>query len=782
MSLSKNEKLKVENFVDIYLGRINDLVFEDLSLQESEKSIDLMTAIGLERKQIDFYLNEAGLTKLEEEHKETIKDSINNIYTSSNFDFDSINEFVDTVFYGEVTLTSKDIELYQNNLKEYRIDEKINGLYNNIFDKHSRKNNRNGIEEDEFKELLKNAFKELAVKDKAEIFANFNIFFEEYAKTKIGEKRLELIEDKYLEKKKTSKTIAINEWIGDIVNTINQNTPNSSDISFNADNKVKMNTASSGKFDGLYFINKVDLNNKQEEELSKVENFEDLNKFEKKIDSVSQIQISTTSDNGINIEGNSVLRHALANKIIATVLNNYWLNKASDQFIDNFTKKDSDFKENQNIRGAILEAFKSEFNIKEKDTPEEEFETLQKDLTANPVKFIASMTKINSNTLDKKMMEEFLKLEDSGLIQKREKIFYPKTYFSVYFKNGVANKRSYEESSDNKDFSELEKHDVLLLAQYSALSKKSNMVSDGEKSNVSDNAVDMYYDNNVEIRGYSGDILFNNEKLSSLKITDIDKYIVDNFIMSDNAVENSNFFDIPSRNNISFILKNIIEKDKVEELGIDKEDFFNKLAIIKSSTKAVFSEDLENTIEYAVSNNIIEKENKKLKEENIKNENISVYKSLFTEAFYKIKLDYKEKGSEIQEKTKEMILSFNKVGNFDIDKDEDLLSLLNNNNIEISNKNNIEIADASDLILGKEKKFTQSREVKQNKREINWKDTEFEDFNYPLSLDKPEDYKIEQRIRNRKSRDFRKKHKKESLADQELEDGGIKNNKKPKNR
>ena len=80
------------------------------------------------------------------------------------------------------------------------------------------------------------------------------------------------------------------------------------------------------------------------------------------------IQISTTSDRGINIEGDSVVRHSIAYLILSSMLNVYYKEidlSRKNAWLSSFNG-DKDFKDqtnsgNKDIRGAINEAFSSVF-------------------------------------------------------------------------------------------------------------------------------------------------------------------------------------------------------------------------------------------------------------------------------------------------------------------------------------------------------------------------------------------------------------------------------------
>ena len=653
-----------ENFVENYVNRINDIIYHHIYQDKSDvdEEKNLIDRLDKCRKNISYYLSEEGLETSDlidtPDVRKDLKKSLRKIYSNDILNNKNIDDFITVMFFNQVEITQDEINKYGQNIINYNISQDINDLYNFQFLAISKKNNIRDTEQEELKRLFQESLDGLKVKDKAEFLANFNIFFEEYLQTEIGQKEIDLIFKKFKENKTNDPQDAKREWMEDLINLATQSSPMSNEINIEYEDslKIKSGTASKGLFDGFFFIDKTKLTQEESKKLKEVNSLEELNKFKKNLNSIKQIQISATADKGIDIEGNSVMRHALANTVISTTLNTHWINTGDKDFIDLFSRKDKSLQENTNIRNAIITAFRAEYpdivsNIENNLTKIEKeneqkfiFEKLQRHITEDPDRFIRlKVENIDRNTImTDEHIKEYFNLNHKQIKQKREELFFledheidqthpelnedlifeHKNYFAVYLNNALSKKRELNiDNSFDSPLNDLEKHEILLLMQYSAIVKQKTFSYLNEFSLP---AAQEYFNQSGEVRGIGANLQFDNQKLSELNITveDIDRFAIHNFLLSDNAKNNSVFFNSSARDNFSVIIESNLVNDNIDNLykndsNLNSSFIYKKIQEFKNNR--VFSlKYKDNIISQSIKNSKLQEKDNKLQEQDNK--------------------------------------------------------------------------------------------------------------------------------------------------------------------
>lgn len=600
---------RFHNFIDYYLSEINNVIFEQLNDKEYTVYHALKALIEKRRK-IPEMLDYFGLPEdyFKTSNKEVlikqIQKDLNSIYDNDIFEEIDQNEFIDTLFFNQTQITFKDFSKYGKKLKEYNTNKNLNYLYQLSFANFDTSREINEGERLDFKMALRDTFELVKDSDKAEYFSKLNIFFEEYLTTPVGQKRLDIMYKNFANN--LDKKEAMRDWIVDLLNTVNQCTPNRDDLEIDKDGKLKRGTAEGGIFDALYFIRKYDINKAQQQELDNIDNLEDLNKFDKNFDSVAQIQISATADKSIDIESNSVFRHSLANIVIATTLNNHYKKTRELGFIDSFSMQEkSDIKYNTNILGSIINAFEGEhpelmkdINVDKTESPEKFFIALQKSLTKNPEKYIndklsqEGFTPIEQREIKKLQIEDMEKYlsynKDESYVRS---IFEPKSYFSVYYEYGIRKKLGHIDNNTNNQLNVLSMAEIALSMQYSALIKQSVT----EDLKITLEAAQLFFEENFEIRCIARNFEIRNDKLNELSINEIDKFVLDNFVLSEYSIDNNSFLDRARLKNFSKIIEGLSRDD----FATLQEEYPKELIlenILKLKDKKCFSNDSELTI------------------------------------------------------------------------------------------------------------------------------------------------------------------------------------------
>ena len=487
-----------ENFVDNYVNKLNKIIYEHIYESESEnyEGKDLIDKFSNHRKKVSYFLLEEGLSAdyLTNNPKiiKELKKQLRNIYKGDILNNDNIDDFINVMFLNVTEITQNEINKYGQNIINYNISQDINDLYNFQFLSIGDKNNISDTEQDEFKRLFQESLEGLKVKDKAEFLANLNIFFEEYLQTEIGQKEIGLIFSKFKEHKNIDPEEAKRNWVEDLINVAVQSSPMSNEIDIEQGRslQIQVGTASKGLFDGLFFIDKTKLTEEESGRLKEIDSLDKLDKFKKNLTSIKQIQISATADKGVDVEGNSVMRHALANTVIATTLNSHWINSGDTNFLDLFSRKEKGLQENNNIRNAIITAFRAEYpgiisnienNLSKNEREEQQkfiFEKLQRQITENPDNFIR---------------QKIQNIDESTVIEDK----HIKEYFNL-------NKKQIELLRKQKSTSLNEEINVSINEEIEELKKRKS----GDKDDEVDKQIEELISNRVTVSGEVIDELY----------------------------------------------------------------------------------------------------------------------------------------------------------------------------------------------------------------------------------------------------------------------------------
>tara|TARA_Y100000588_G_scaffold210270_1_gene224205 strand:+ start:36686 stop:39046 length:2361 start_codon:yes stop_codon:yes gene_type:complete len=602
---------KINRFVFEFMEKIEDSIFsaQFLSINQEDKYQEILKKIDKLRDEIPSLLKISGLKdNINDIPKKELKTSLLNSYHETSLPED-LDGFIDTIFYRNVDLSQDLIENYRKNFEEFKLKEDLNTLYDLTFA------NRSIVKNFEFdndkdlglKEVLDNAFKDLAVKDRAEALSNLNIFFEEYLKTDIGKKHVELINKDFLEKledstNKEDKKSALNNWMNSIISCANKHSPKSILIEYDSyTQKTNFRTEGGGKFDGCFIINQTTLTKEEKKRLIEVENIKELASFEDSLSHKLHIQISTTSDRGINIEGDSVVRHSLANLILSSMLNVYYKEidlSRKNAWLSSFNG-DKDFKDqtnsgNKDIRGAINEAFSSVFgndyfSKTELSDSVKKFDKIQSVLTKNPEKFVMDILNIEVNkkiTITEDNIKDLMKLSGEN------PVFRPKSYLSLYQNHKVkANLKgdSFEKNLNNSE--------VAGLLQYSALLKAKHFESNG--ANITLEALNQIAENLFTLRVISPKEKINNMSLNEISIESIDKFVFGDFISNNNSSDLLSQLDLNSKRNISHIVSNVVnEKSYPSKLNLNLTQTFNDLKYLSNEKNVIYGEKIISSINH----------------------------------------------------------------------------------------------------------------------------------------------------------------------------------------
>lgn len=622
----------LERFVFDYIEKIEDIVV----FSKSEIFEDILTNVEKQRKNINELLFENGVDKkINEIEQEKIinilkNDKINKILPK---DLDS---FVNTMFYSGSILTHKELKSYQETIENFELTKDVSHIYQLAFIE------QENIEEDkitnDFKSTLNSIFKNLKVKDKAEFVSNINIFLENYMDTDFGNKKIELINKKYktaINKGEDSREVC-KEWFQDLIDTVNSNTPKNISLVYDKEkNNLKATTETGGLFDGWYIINQTkysELSKENKIKFDNAKNESELNDLENSFSRKKQLQISTTTDRGLAIEGDSIVRHSLANAVISTVLNEYLEVQNDSSFIDSFSKKVLGFEGNSTMRGAIISSFKSIFgedffeDLKIEDNDgigsKKAIEIIQKKTTKQPVHYIKKLLKRKEDLLPKNVkdilnneksstklseeeMDSFLNLKYLNTMNGKENdnwIFEPLSNVSLFYNNRVTSKIEDSMFQDEQ----MTVSEQAMLIQYSALLKM-KVTRDVEMIDLS--ALNKFTKGHIKLKASSPSEKYNNNFISNLTIEDIDKNIIKTFIFSEHAIENSRNLNQSTKDVLSKIISSTLKNDKyLEDINVNVISFSKKIEEMIDVTKPScfsnkFIEDIMTTQENIVYKN-----------------------------------------------------------------------------------------------------------------------------------------------------------------------------------
>jgi hypothetical protein len=589
---SKLKRLK--RFVYDYIESIEDaIVFSNTMDTEeiSEKITGIRDEIPsrLEEQSFDSDINLIDPKEIENILK---KENIVNFIPTS------LNDFVSTMFYSKANLSTEEVNCYQKNVEDFQLSQDINYIYDLTFIKNGNENNSNS--NSDFKTLLDRTFKDLQVKDKAEFVSNISIFLENYLSTDFGRKKIELINENY--QKELANGVdnkkACVDWFQDLIDCVNSSTPKNINLEYNKEkNELKGKTESGGLFDGWYIINQTSYKSLTKEDKEIFDNAtttKELDKLEDSSSSKKQLQISTTTTRGVTLEKDSIVRHALANAVIATTLNEYLELQSDSAFIDSFSKKVIGIEGNSSMRGAIIGAYKGIFgedffkgidieNL-DKEGAIKAINRIQKESTEKPGFYIKKLLKrkkeflsddikdkIKKDDLSKEEIEAFMnldKLNQFGVRNENVWLFKPVTNVSLHYTNKVSSK------IESPSISNLEPTEFAMLIQYSALLKM-NITN---TCHISTTGINEFSKKHIKLTGSSCSLKCNNQLLSDYKINDIDKNIIKTFVLSKNGIENARKLNQGTKESLSKLIESTLnDRDYLEDLNIDINEYAEKV-------------------------------------------------------------------------------------------------------------------------------------------------------------------------------------------------------------
>jgi len=625
-------KLKrLKRFVYDYIESIEDaIVFSNTMDTEeiSEKIAGIRNEIPsrLEEQSFDSDINLIDPKEIEDILK---KENIVNFIPTS------LNDFVSTMFYSKANLSNEEVNCYQKNVEDFQLSQDINYIYDLTFIKNGNENNSNS--NSDFKTLLDRTFKDLQVKDKAEFVSNISIFLENYLSTDFGRKKIELINANY--QKELANGVdnkkACVDWFQDLIDCVNSSTPKNINLEYDKEkNELKGTTESGGLFDGWYIINQTSYNSLTKEDKKIFDNATTTKELDKLEDSSSfkkQLQISTTTTRGVTLEKDSIVRHALANAVIATTLNEYLELQSDSAFIDSFSKKVIGVEGNSSMRGAIIGAYKGIFGENffkgidienlDKEGAIKAINKIQKESTEKPEFYIKKLLKrkedflsddikdkIKKDDLSKEEIEAFMNMDKMNQFGTRNEdawLFKPITNVSLHYENKVSSK------IESPSISNLEPTEFAMLIQYSALLKM-NITN---TCHISTTGINEFSKKHIKLTGSSCSLKCNNQLLSDYKINDIDENIIKTFVLSENGIQNARKLNQGTKESLSKLIDATLnDKDYLNELNIDINEYAEKVELMLSVRKP---SPLSNSFFSSISSKIdnIEKDKKILEKD-----------------------------------------------------------------------------------------------------------------------------------------------------------------------
>tara|TARA_Y100000588_G_scaffold360056_2_gene419569 strand:- start:1521 stop:1943 length:423 start_codon:yes stop_codon:yes gene_type:complete len=125
-----------ENFVENYVNRINDIIYNHIYQNKSDVDEEKLLIDRLDkcRKNISYYLSEEGLDVSDladtSNVREDLKKSLRKIYSNDILNNKNIDDFINVMFFNQVEITQEEINKYGQNIINYNISQDINDLYN----------------------------------------------------------------------------------------------------------------------------------------------------------------------------------------------------------------------------------------------------------------------------------------------------------------------------------------------------------------------------------------------------------------------------------------------------------------------------------------------------------------------------------------------------------------------------------------------------------------------------------------------------------------------------
>tara|TARA_Y100001960_G_scaffold186010_1_gene194911 strand:+ start:992 stop:3340 length:2349 start_codon:yes stop_codon:yes gene_type:complete len=727
------EKIKIVNFVQQYMSVIENYIelFESKSfgLKSNDESYqdsynEMIESISDFRgsDEVKSYLKSEGLGSdwldvVNKDKISTLSKVMNELYGSENLPGSrNKSKFITTLFFKNSDLDKEILEKYIEKINDFTLDKDINALYNFAFLNSNDESNIIKDNDSKMKKHLTSIFKGLEKKDRAEIISSLNVFLEIYEKTDFGSKHISLINKKYQEDLKKGNSNAQIEWLDNILEAASSCSPSKLYNSINyLDNtqkgKMIKRTESGGKVDGLFFINSTKYGEELLKELNDIKNLKELKEFEQKYKDEEQIMICATSDKSLDIEKDTIVRHPLANMFLSNLLNSEM--KKDNYFMLNFNNNiRGAFKDgNVNIRNAIVKAFRSLNNTEILDIKDDRYDSedaynkIQSKILKNPVKYInedinKNLDLINENRVNNGLeeLEPIKKMtlltkeyfDEYSKLHQEDGVFNSHSYVCFFQKGNVHKSRKVEEKGVNiKKIKELDKEEKVALIQYAALVKTIILKEDTE---ISINLCNKFADKCLKLRCFSDKNTLKNSLFDDIKTNDIDAYVLETFILSDDFEKNKKFLDNNLKKNTSKIIDHVLkEYNKCGEDGflkkynIEPEKLFNRIEYILENDLNIFHQDIKSNIRTSLEmrNKDIEMRNKDI-ERNNQNKLNEMTKDIRNK-IYRTNENLNVKETALLERIEEMGLDSFEVTSNDLFKDEIVLNILKMSDKDILN-------------------------------------------------------------------------------------------------
>ena len=278
MATSKNMTQFTKRFIDFLIIEWDPNLTDPTPMEQIENI----------RKNL---LEEFNINHFSSKDEKSMKSLIEKEYTKflENNNLDNANDLVDVLILRKTEINEKEQIKYLDLVKEFQKTQRIENLYyfGDILN-----------EDTSFKaeNALKDIIQEMNNKNKAELLASISVYLEHIKNTKDGQafiNQLNIQEP--------------HEWYNELFQRMHESSPLSPSFDYILEErKIKHHTQTSGLFDGLYYSLRED-------------------------QKTGQLQISATSSVDSDWEGNSVLRHALANSIINNALEEFFINEAKKE-------------------------------------------------------------------------------------------------------------------------------------------------------------------------------------------------------------------------------------------------------------------------------------------------------------------------------------------------------------------------------------------------------------------------------------------------------------------
>lgn len=565
MATSKNVKQFTKRFVDF-------LIIEwDPNLTDPTP----MEQIEIVRKNLfeEFHINHF-FSKDEQLMKELIGKEYTKFLENNNLT--DANDLVDVLILRKAEINEKEQVKYLDLVKEFQKTQRIENLYyfGDILN-----------EDTSFKaeNALKDIIHEMNNKNKAELLASISVYLEHIKDTKDGQAFINQL-----------NTQEPHEWYNELFQRMHESSPLAPTFDYVLEErKIKHHTQTSGLFDGLYYSLREDQKTGQ-----------------------LQLQISATSSVDSDWEGNSVLRHSLANSIINNALEEFFIDEAKKELgigseshmafheervretafeliqdrllVKDFMAYDeSEKNSNRNIQMAkTIQNAVSQYLGKDFDG----FDTMIKDLTATPTRYIKE--KIKEEKISKDKLKSFI---EGNTLFSNDSYFVSYSPSSVSLESGLKETTLWNNVIGEKDLL-LSPEEFKAKSQYMAL-----MDHNIGKRDLDLDAVEYFFDNHINLRALNQKNRINNSRFENDK--EFEKVIVEHFILEspENIERNLELLDRKTSKNIEnyvkYYLKGLNEENyhlKLSSSNINyPKDFYN---LIKNVSDSVYQDDDLNEI------------------------------------------------------------------------------------------------------------------------------------------------------------------------------------------